>query len=258
MPSMRANPANIYAYVIQRYGFSEAAAIGLIANIKAESNFYTDAVGDNGTSGGLFQHHKGRWQNLVAFAKRQGRDWREWQVQVDFAMSEPDARGAPLSTSDPGVFAQWWSLNFERPAGGKKSAVARANIAYAYWGEGLPEVSAQGVEQAFAQAPAASQQPAKGETYTQQMWSTAIGYLSQMIRGRARSGMAMPEPGGEATAPDEGADLLPSPTPGPGLSGFVPRLYMTDLISLPSEPEDIAAAYVPETRRRPAGRERIE
>ncbi len=48
-------------------GFSPYAVAGLLANIKAESNFNPTALGDNGTSYGLCQWHKGRWDRLKNF-----------------------------------------------------------------------------------------------------------------------------------------------------------------------------------------------
>ena len=52
---------SIYDYLKQN-GVSPASAAGILANIRYESNFNPfNASGDGGTSGGLFQHHAGRW-----------------------------------------------------------------------------------------------------------------------------------------------------------------------------------------------------
>ena len=43
-------------------------------------------MGDSGTSGGLFQHHKSRLDKMKNFI---GEDWKtNWQGQIDYAMTE--------------------------------------------------------------------------------------------------------------------------------------------------------------------------
>ena len=48
-------------------GFSMDATAGIMANIQRESNFNLSVLGDNGTSIGLCQWHKGRYTNLSNF-----------------------------------------------------------------------------------------------------------------------------------------------------------------------------------------------
>jgi hypothetical protein len=57
----------IYDYLKSK-GISHNHAMGMLANIQAESSFNAGAIGDNGTSGGLFQHHAERFSGMVSFA----------------------------------------------------------------------------------------------------------------------------------------------------------------------------------------------
>lgn len=84
----------IYDYLIKEKGVSHEQAIGMLANIQAESSFNAGALGDykNGvaTSGGLFQHHGPRFKEMRNFV---GPDWaNDWKKQIDFALSEEAGR----------------------------------------------------------------------------------------------------------------------------------------------------------------------
>ncbi len=120
-------PQEVYAYLIS-LGVSPASAAGILANIQAESRFeYTNATGDGGTSGGLFQHHLGRWDRLKAYAISRGTTWdADWRIQVDFAMQEPEMSSFNLQATNAQEAAKQFSLVFEKPAGGQQSANARA------------------------------------------------------------------------------------------------------------------------------------
>jgi hypothetical protein len=48
----------MYDYLMTKPGMTENKAEGIVANIKMESGFRPDVMGDYGTSGGLFQMHK--------------------------------------------------------------------------------------------------------------------------------------------------------------------------------------------------------
>lgn len=69
-------------------GYSEHAAAGIVANAMKESSMNTGAVGDNGTAFGLFQHRGPRFENLKKFAASQGKDWRDFDTNLDFADHE--------------------------------------------------------------------------------------------------------------------------------------------------------------------------
>jgi len=81
---------DIYDYLTKEKGLSHEHAVGMIANIQAESSFNPGAIGDNGTSGGLFQHHDERFESMKKFV---GKDWQKnWKGQVDFALQEKEGK----------------------------------------------------------------------------------------------------------------------------------------------------------------------
>jgi len=116
-----ANQQQISSYLSSK-GLSRTHVAGIMANIKHESNFNPAAIGDGGTSGGLFQHHGPRFQAMVRAA---GRNWKtNWQGQIDFALSEPAGRQyASMPFRSAQEASKWWTMNFEIPA----NKVARAN-----------------------------------------------------------------------------------------------------------------------------------
>ena len=127
-----ASPEAIYAYLRQN-GVSQASAAGILANIRYESGFDpTNASGDGGTSGGLFQHHAGRWAALKVYAAGTNRQWTDWQAQVDFALQEARGMGINLTSSDPAAAAREWTMKFERPANPTARANERAAVADEY------------------------------------------------------------------------------------------------------------------------------
>jgi hypothetical protein len=115
------NPNDIKSYLSSK-GLSKNHVAGIMANIKAESRFRPGAIGDNGTSGGLFQHHKQRFAAMTASA---GKNWAtNWKGQIDFALSEPAGRQyVAMKFSSPEAASKWFTINFERPA----NMVAKAN-----------------------------------------------------------------------------------------------------------------------------------
>lgn len=74
-------------------GLSANGAFGVVANLMAESNMRTDALGDKGTSYGIAQWHKGRWDNLKAFSAQQGLDPSSLEAQKQFLMKELSHKG---------------------------------------------------------------------------------------------------------------------------------------------------------------------
>ena len=85
---MNVSQKEIYNYLINK-GLSHNHALGMLANIKAESSFDTGAVGDGGKSFGLFQHYDERRDALLKFIeeKYENKDWKtNWKAQIDFAL----------------------------------------------------------------------------------------------------------------------------------------------------------------------------
>lgn len=106
-------PKEVYDY-IRTKGVSDIHAKGILANIQGESGFDPAVRGDNGTSGGFFQHHADRFDKL----KRAVPDWEtNWKGQIDFALQD-DVGPAYLATpfDDPVVAADVFMTDYERPA----------------------------------------------------------------------------------------------------------------------------------------------
>lgn len=133
------DPRTVYDYLVNTHGVSTASAAGILANIQFESSFNPSAVGDNGTSGGLFQHHAGRWDRLRSFAQNSGRRWYDWRAQVDFAVLEANERGISLQQTDAAAASKEWTLRFEIPANAQVKAVQRAAVVSRYqFGDDTP------------------------------------------------------------------------------------------------------------------------
>lgn len=80
-------------------GLSPHAAAGIVGNLLGESSLNTGAVGDNNTSFGIAQWHNERGNNLKNFAKNKGKDWTDYDTQLEFLWHE-------LNTDYKGVLDQ--------------------------------------------------------------------------------------------------------------------------------------------------------
>jgi len=119
-------------------GLDDEHIIGMLTNIQAESAFapgrYGVLPGENGPTGGLFQHHDDpnkklrRFSDMVAYA---GPDWQKnWKKQIDFALSEPGTRFYLNKKFGSGEEASsWWTSEWERPANRFAQAELRAKNA---------------------------------------------------------------------------------------------------------------------------------
>lgn len=82
--SSLSNEIQVYNYLVGRMGLNTAAACGLLANVKAESNFNPLGDGDAGTSFGLFQWHAGRKNNLISYCESKGLDYTTIEGQLQY------------------------------------------------------------------------------------------------------------------------------------------------------------------------------
>jgi hypothetical protein len=126
----RVDPAEVYAYLLQE-GVSRIHALGMLANIKAESAFRVSVNELHPLKGqggyGLFQHTGPRRRAL--FASVGGRE-PTWQEQIDFALCEHDTeRYLSLEFGSPQEAAEWFVRHWERPA--DVDHAAKLRIAYA-------------------------------------------------------------------------------------------------------------------------------
>lgn len=91
-------------------GFSASAAAGVVGNLVQESGLRTDAIGDNGTSGGLAQWHNERLDALKRFAVARGKKWTDLDTQIEFLAEE-------MRTSYADTYAKMQSAELPEIAG---------------------------------------------------------------------------------------------------------------------------------------------
>lgn len=120
----------IYDYLRQK-GVDHTHATGIINNMKYESAFNSGAIGDHGTSGGLFQHHASRFSAMKEYV---GSDWQtNWKKQVDFALTEGEMKTFLsknyANASDASI---GFTTHFEKPADTEGTARFRAGTAEGY------------------------------------------------------------------------------------------------------------------------------
>ena len=119
---MKVDPKLIAEYLLSK-GVSPIHIEGMLANIPAESGFDPGALGDNGTSGGLFQHHGPRFERLKQFS---GGNWKDWKKQIDYALTEPETqRYLAKQFSTPEEASIDFTINWERPKDAERRAQER-------------------------------------------------------------------------------------------------------------------------------------
>ena len=96
-------------------GLDRADALAMLGNAEAESGLNPAAIGDHGTSAGLFQWHADRMARMQATL---GADWQDPVKQFDYAWREQMNRdrgwfGAAGSAKDR---TNSWEQSFEKPA----------------------------------------------------------------------------------------------------------------------------------------------
>ena len=138
------NRDQIYNYLSSK-GYNKAAIIGILANIRAESSYKTDALGDGGTSYGICQWHNSRWDQLKSYCSQNGKDSTTMEGQLDFLMYELENKYPQLNqtlksvSNDPsGAYqaAYEWTVKFERPASMEAGGAKRGNYAQSeLWNE---------------------------------------------------------------------------------------------------------------------------
>lgn len=129
----------------QSRGWTREQAAGIAANIKAESNFKTNAVGDGGKAYGIAQWHPDRQKN---FYKVFGKDIRQSTFQeqlafIDWELRNTESRaGNSLRAASTAAEAAAIVQNqYERPA--NKDPRYRASIAMGFAGEGTGAMAAR-------------------------------------------------------------------------------------------------------------------
>lgn len=121
------NPQDVYNYLVVNKGLSREHALGMLANIQAESGFkiavqeYGKAAGTGGV--GLYQHTGPR---RAALMKYTGGNISDWTKQVDFALQESDTKKYLAQTfQTPEEASVWFTTKWERPANAQQRAQER-------------------------------------------------------------------------------------------------------------------------------------
>lgn len=202
------NPQLLFNYLVRQHQVTPAVAAGILANIEAESSFRTDAVGDGGTSGGLFQHHAGRWDALKQFAKRRGKNWTDWQVQIDYAIQEARDMGLNLSHQSAQDAAFEWTVKFERPADAQRRARERAARAGNFMFASQPPPDTQRMSAGSSPLGAMPAGDTAPRNTPQELYLAILDRLSHAVAGgRRRDPRAINPNGGFLDDPFEG--ILP-------------------------------------------------
>ncbi len=138
------NEETIFSVLTQEYGYNNAAGAALLANIKRESSFNpTNTSKPSGVSYGLCQWTGSRRTRLQNWCKENGFDYTTIQGQIAYLDYEMKTyyksvynylRDLPNTAQGAYDGAYYFSMNFEKPAGGTRSAAARGAIARdTYW-----------------------------------------------------------------------------------------------------------------------------
>jgi len=110
----------VMQYLVDK-GLSVAGAAGIAGNMKVESNFKTDAEGDNGTSIGLVQWHASNKEALFSWCENKKLDPLSYEAQMAFLWFELQTKFKSLlaylrTTEDPRDAGYRFADDFENPA----------------------------------------------------------------------------------------------------------------------------------------------
>jgi hypothetical protein len=123
------SPVELYTYLREK-SVSKVHALGMLANIKEESNFDAGVQERGVTRGrggfGLFQHAGARRRALERYCERHEKELWDWRAQIDFALTESstDRYLAKMFASAEDA-TRWWTIYWERPAKAEQKAKKR-------------------------------------------------------------------------------------------------------------------------------------
>lgn len=98
----------IMRYLIDKGGLTPVQAAGIVGNWIQESSLDTSVVNKIGATG-IGQWLDDRRNNLMNFAAKRGKDWRDLDTQLDFALWEMKDGGQFFNTN--GVRDKFYSTN---------------------------------------------------------------------------------------------------------------------------------------------------
>ncbi len=137
------NEETVFNYLVKTMGLNEAAACGVLSNIRSESGFRPNALGDNGTSYGICQWHNSRWTNLKNYCNKHGYDWKtlngqlhflEYELKNNYKSVYNTLKSVPNTAQGAYDAAYKWCYSYEVPANRAKVSVTRGNYAKnTYW-----------------------------------------------------------------------------------------------------------------------------
>lgn len=132
-PSQTATSNTIIDFFVDK-GLTKEQAIGIAANLQAESGYRTGAIGDSGTSMGLAQWHNERMQNLKSWTAENNLDPMSVTGQLEYLWHELNtthkrAMNSIRSAKTPGQAAYAFTVDFEIPANKHSKGLERAGIA---------------------------------------------------------------------------------------------------------------------------------
>ena len=135
--------AVIYEFLVNKMGFTSAAACGVLANIQYESGFAPTKLGDHGTSYGICQWHNGRYSRLRKYCSQNGFNYKTVEGQLQYLKYELEKyypkvlaylKSVPNTYSGAYDAAYYWCYNFEVPSNRKYKSDERGRLSQnAYW-----------------------------------------------------------------------------------------------------------------------------
>lgn len=135
---------NIFNYLTDKLGYSDAAACGIVANIAYETGWkFNPTAGNPKQCYGLIQWQSGRLKNLKSWCERNGKDYTTMEGQMDFMdweLKNTNTYGTYecltecKNNSDGAYKAGWYfSYWYERPNNKKSASKGRGNEARKYF-----------------------------------------------------------------------------------------------------------------------------
>lgn len=116
------NNAKSVVQFMMAQGLNAAAGVGVAANIKHESGFRTDAIGDNGTSFGICQWHLSRGEKMKQMA---GTNWKTnmsgqlqylwYELTTSYKSTLRHLKSVTNNEAGAKSAAEYFVRNFERP-----------------------------------------------------------------------------------------------------------------------------------------------
>ncbi len=135
------NEEIIFLFFTNIAGYSEAAACGIMANMKKESGFRPNAISSGGGYHGLCQWSKTRFQTISDYCDKYGYDPYSLEGQLNYMMHElaTTAYGknlAKFENTAQGAYdaGYYFCYNYERPSNKAEKSEERGNLAKnTYW-----------------------------------------------------------------------------------------------------------------------------